>query len=310
MMKKIAIFIASVLFGFSIMGCQSTVETLTDQDLSTDLPTTRNGLTNPLTWDAIIPSYSQFDQEIFEYANVYIYLLDDNQDKELYLNESGLDHANYDAVYLSTYTNLILLTYKSKVNLLNDFYLLQNIYLEGEIQRPMMNIKTIMKSFEMTATNTVDDLIEVTDQYFGTEIIYNTIGYDMVEDIQLETLPTEFYLDYHTYLDDYSDNRFDLAESDFDEQVLLVASFGHSSSLTIQGFELFYIDGNQLELAVLGQAVSIQMAEDFRPYTVVMFIPADVYQVNSQLIMHFHTHFLDGTYADRPYHNTVDEERD
>lgn len=260
-------------------------------------------------YDAIFPDYivdGQCDESLFIYAVVSIHLLDGGAEKSVYLNDSGLSDGNYDDVFLSTYTNLITLTYKSKRDLFDDFSLIQNVYNNGGIERPIISLNTVQLTFEITESNTVDDLIDVTDQYFGTEVIYNDIEYILVDEIGLEMLPTKAYESLDEYLTDYPDNDFEFVEMDFQSHILLVISFGHSSSRMIEGLSLFYIDETTLEAAIISTANSLTMTEDYRPYTYVVFISKDDYRDSSEIIIHFHTKFMNGSYADRPFHNSID----
>ena len=270
---------------------------------------TRDITTTEEIYDAIFPDYivdGQYDESLFVYASVYIYLLDGGVDKSVFIQESGLDHANYDDVFLSTYSNLIALTYKSKRDLFDDFSLIQNVYNNGEIERPIILLNTVQLTFEITESNTVKDLIDITDQYFGTEVIYNDIEYILIDEIELEMLPTKAYESLEAYLIDYPDSDFEFVELDFESNVLLIISFGHSSSRTIEGLSLFYTDETTLEAAIISSADSLEMTEDYRPYTFMVFISKDDYRESSNIITHFHTIFANGAYADRPFHNSID----
>lgn len=309
--KKMALCTMFICLGILVIGCSdtttSTSSTVFTSEIQTTLPIT-NLLTksNP-DYDANFPMYSDCDEELFVYANVLIRLDNANKDKSEYLVESGLDQASYAEIYLSKYTNLIMLTYKSKEVLFDDFDLIQDVYNLGGISQPIIELKTVMKSFSISGSNTIEDLIEVTDQYFGTELIFNQLAYDMVEEISLEMLPTAYYKTYDAYLEDYPENRFQIDQNKFETSVLLIISFGHSGSQHIDGLSLFYIDDTTLEAAILATANSSNMTEDFRPYTFVVTIPKDDLREHTEIIAHFHNHFLDGTYADRPYHNSLDE---
>jgi len=331
MKKKFLSVILLVLLTMVFVGCDDRASTL-----GTTLPTTEESstTTNPSTSEnmtieinPVYPLYDKYNEDSFTYADVRIVFsydypsdLTTREEKRAYFESknqeffenSGLDQGQFEDVYLSSYTPFIGLTYGSKMNLIEDFDLLKQGFEAGFYGPPEVWLKTIGTYYRLDQSSSLADMIQVADQYFGTEIEFDLIPFTLIANqASMTVYQSKAYQSYQDYLVDFPSNLYEIDESLFGTQVLIIASFGHSGSLTIEGIEsVFYLDDETLEIAIQATASSIIMTEDYNPRTIVLSIGQEDFVSGVNIRPHFHTFFRDGTYADRPYHNTIDQRED
>ncbi|MFW5794583.1 MAG: hypothetical protein ACOCV1_03760 [Bacillota bacterium] len=317
-MKKILLIISISILSIIFFSCNNNAET-TNQ--------TTEANTTAIEYDAIFPDYP--DDDNFTYAEVTLYFTydipsDGFSDREatkafyetknlLYFDYANLDsNGNFDSFYLSSYTAFASLIYKSKRALFDDFNLLKNILEDGYISTPTISLYTTGESFQLTLESNINDLIEKTDKYFGTEITYDSIPFQVIhtssEYFEPYTFDEEIIETYSEYIINYPDNDFELNEDFFDTYALIRTGFGHSGSLQIGDIsDLFYLDDTTLEIAVSATAVSQIMTEDFNPYMLVISMEKTYLRNDIEVITHLHINFLNGYLYDRPYHNSYDD---
>lgn len=315
-MKKLSILVMMLAISIVFIGCQ-TAEGASVFTTTTDIEDEEI--------EAIFPSYDGFDQEMFAYANVHIVFNYDvpsnlttmeekrayySEKNQAYLEDSNLSSGQYNDIYISLYTQTVSLSYQSKRMFLEDFDLIKQGFVEGYYHAPNLYLNTVGKNYQISESSTLSELISVTDQYFGTEITYDLIAYNLLVNEPAIPIINEdkAYESYEAYLEDFSLNLYDIEEVLFDDYVLIVLNFGHSGSMRIQGIDqVFYMNDQTLQVAVKAEADSIIMTEDYLPRTIVITIPKDDYISQSTIQIDIHTKFLDGTYADRPFENTIDQ---
>lgn len=322
-MKKSLILIVFIILTCFPWACQPQEGSTTTEAWTTTEPITTNQTTT-IGIDAVFPSYDDYDEALFTYADVRIVFLYDyptglttREEKrayfeaknQTYFENSGLDEAQFDDVSMSSYSSSVGLTYTSKRDLLEDFDMLKRGYDEGYYGPPQVFLKTIGSYYVIDDSSSLENMIEVTDQYFGTEITYESIPFTLlVNEASQNVVASKAYETYQDYVADFPSDPYDIDTSLFDTRVLIIVSFGHSGSLSVEGIDaVFYLDDDTLEVAIQASAQSIVMTEDFNPRTMVLSIPEEDYVSGVTIRPHFHTFFADGTYADRPYHNTVDD---
>jgi hypothetical protein len=327
--KLLSVFLLAI-FAMLLVGCDggttlgTTLPTTEEPSITSEL-TTRENITIEI--DPVYPSYEAYNEENFTYADVRIMFsydypsdLTTNQEKRAYFESknqefyenSGLDQGQFDDVYLSSYSPFIGLTYRSKRDIIEDFDLIKQGFEAGFYGPPEIWLKTVGTYFRVDQSSTLADMVQVADQYFGTEIEYDLIPFTLIANqASMSVYQSKAYQSYQDYLLDFPSNLYEIEASLFDTQVLIIVSFGHSGSLTIEGIEsVFYLDDETLEVAIQATASSIIMTEDYNPRTLVLSIAQEDFVSGVNIRPHFHTFFRDGTYADRPYHNSIDQGED
>lgn len=327
--KLLSIFLIAI-FAILLVGCSGDTTLGTVLPTTTETPTTTEDSTTENTMieiDPVYPLYEAYNDENFTYADVRIMFsydypsdLTTNEEKRAYFESknqeffenSGLDQGQFDDVYLSSYTPFIGLTYRSKSDIIEDFDLIKQGFEAGFYGPPEIWLKTVGTNFRVDQSATLADMVQVADQYFGTEIEFDLIPFTLIANqASMTVYQSKAYQSYQDYLLDFPSNPYEIDTTLFDTQVLIIASFGHSGSLTIEGIEsVFYLDDQTLEVAIQATASSIIMTEDYNPRTLVLSIAQEDFVSGVNIRPHFHTFFRDGTYADRPYHNTVDQRED
>lgn len=315
------------MVGFFV-SCQSVGEITTTEAQTTETPITTEVETTTestrVEIDAIFSSYEDYEEEHFIYADVRIYFTYDypndlttREEKRIYFEEknqeyfenSGLEIAKADNVYMSRYSPFFGLTYKSKSDLFEDFNLLKQGYKDGYYGTVEVLLNTVGRFYMIDETSTLDSMIEMADLYFGTEITYDLIPFTLLANESTPSLGQNLTYDsLSDYINDYPDNPYDIDAGLFETDVLIVLSFGHSGSLSIEGIDsVFYLDDDTLEVAIKSTAGSTMMTTDYNPRIILLTIAKEDFVSGVEIRPHFHTHFLSGAYADRPYHNTVDQ---
>ena len=315
-----------VLFSASLLiSCQSVNGITISQPQDTETQSISEQTSSEI--DAIFPAYDTYDRENFLYADVRIVFAYDapaigmtreekksyfEENNQAYFSNSGLENAQYDDVYLSMYTPFMGMSYGSKKAFLEDFDLIKQGYIDGYYGQVEVYLNTVGRQYYIDETSTLEDLISLTDLYFGTEITYDKLAYTLLANTLTDELEeNKVYEHMSDYLEDYPSNPYDVEASLFETQVLIVVAFGHSGSITVEGIEaVFYLDDNTLEVAIEASAGSTLMTTDFWPRSIVLSLSKDDYHSDVVISPHFHTFYSSGTYADRPYHNTVDQKNE
>ncbi|MFO7969934.1 MAG: hypothetical protein R6U15_07505 [Candidatus Izemoplasmatales bacterium] len=333
-MKKILLGAFLLLVSATIISCNDSSITTnqTTEVNATTYQTTIDDTTTNLTeddYDAYFPDYP--DEDYFVYAEVVLYFTydipsegfsDREMAKTFYETRNLMNfdlvnfdsEGNFDDYYLSSYTPYVSLVYKTKSGLFDDFYLLQTAFENNYVEMPTIILNTIGETFKLTLESDIDDLIEQTDKYFGTEITYDSISFEVIytsnswDNIEDYQGGGEIFKTYTEYLTDFPENNFDLTQSFFDNNVLIISSFGHSSSLQIGNVEdLFYLDETTLEIAISATATNQIMTGDYNPYMVVLSMDKSSLRENTIITIHKHTIYLSGYLYDKPFHNIYDD---
>jgi|GEM_PF-4569943 len=325
-MKKILWAMMLSFLSLALLACVSFAETIETSDTSlddmpTNAPTTENLSTDRL-WHAIFPDYEGYDPEVFVYAGVTVYFTYDvpndlhtNEEKRTFYQTrnqeffeiSGLSQGVFDDYYLSQYTPFVSLTYRTKTGFFEDFELLKQVLADGFISGPTIELNTVSDSFILSDQMTMDDLIDKTDRFFGTEIEYPTIDFEWIDQTDNQIYANKAYTSHEVYLLDFPENPFELSTSFFEEDVLIVIGFGHSGSVNIQGIKgVFLIDDLHLQVAIDVSATSYIWTSDYWPQSYILAIDKDDYHEEMIVQAALHVYYLNGRNADRPYFNSID----
>ncbi|QLY40904.1 hypothetical protein HF295_08560 [Hujiaoplasma nucleasis] len=274
-------------------------------------------------WNAYFPTYDNYDPEIFVYATVFIWFNYDTSEagstiaekKEFYetnnqeyYDELELENLSHDDLFISMFSTLVMLTYRTKVALFNDFSDLQNIYQTGKTSQPLIELNTVMKSYFLTLEDTIDDLIELTDMYFNTEIIFDSISVTHVDLLtghggQNNVIVIDNYDD---YLLSFPEDNYDLSASYFNDYDLVIMTSEQSSSVHIhEATDAYFINENTLEI-VISATLSLITTTDLVSSTIVVSLEKNTVGINTIIKPRFDFYYPNGAYADRPYHNTID----
>ncbi|MDD3129051.1 MAG: hypothetical protein PHF05_03570 [Candidatus Izemoplasmatales bacterium] len=323
-MKKIII---TIILSFSIflIGCESSSTTTTDSLLSSTV-TTKQDLNNFLISKNI--SYPDYDNnDFFYYSSVYIYLnypledFDSLEEKKTFfesenqrvLNESNIIlNTSHDSLYVSSYSKLVILTYKNKEKFLLDFEVFTNALKDGFVTTINFNLNTIGEFFSLHSNSTIDDLLDVTEKYVGTEILYEKIDHTLLiashEEKYFKDLSTYIIENYNDYLLLYPGNLVGLNEEFFTDNILIYCGFGHSGSLSLDGrTNLLRVDENKIAVEIHGTAISNTMTEDFNITTYLIQADRSIYHPQLGVEINININFLNGFNTDRPFYNSIDE---
>ena len=336
MKKKLLIAISFIILAFTVNGCLG-VESATNlttegttQEITTEEPTTEESTTEEPTtyieeqWDAYFPSYDNYDSEIFVYATVFIWFNYDTssagntieEKREFYLtnnqayyDELELGSLNNDDIYMSIFSTLVILTYRTKVALFEDFSELQNIYATDKVFQPSIELNTVAKTYKLTLEDTIDDLIEITDQYFNTEITFASIPVTQLDIFAGDYNDESGILvigSYDDYMLLFPENDYDLTELYFDDYDLIVITTSNSGSVHFgQVSDAYFFNEDTFEIVVTATSSTITTT-DLVATVIVLAIEKNVIGQSTNIRLHIDKYYPDGAYADRPFYNTVD----
>ncbi len=250
------------------------------------------------------PGYPQADREIIK-----DYYERENQE---YFDLSNLSESgHFDNFYLSTYTPFTILTYKTKTGLFEDFQLLQTGLESNLFSQVTIELNTVGSSLQLTTQVSYEDLLYKTEKYFNTEIHYDSLNYEIIEESQnlLQLLGNQPLIisEYDQYTELIPSSFQWLTESFFENKALIYGYFGHSGSMNIQGVsDLFFNDENKLEVSVDFTASSNMMTCDYHPAYFLISVDKSIVSDNPDIVIRLHGTYANGYLFDRPRHNSID----
>lgn len=316
-MKKIILCFVLTMIALTIGACQNkNDEYISTQEIS-------NTLNNQ--WQASFPDYADYDSQTFVYARVHAYFLYDTSDSgntreekrafyeqnnETYFNESGINDFLYDDIYISSYSPFFVLTYRSKANLFEDYSQLKDASLDGYISSPNIELNTVGVNFDLDATKTIDDLIDITDRYDGDENTLDLINFTQIASYdQFDHFTPNILRIHHLdgYLEYFSDNEHQLDQLYFENNDLYLMRVFHPSSLYIEHVSnVTIINENKLVFIIEASAMSTIHTADVIEYYYLVELSKDVYEEGMELSSVYDVFYMDGAFADVPlYHRII-----
>lgn len=335
-MKKTLLLFITIFMFLTLIACDQnslTSTITTDNTSQTTVSTNESGLFSQFP-DIVFPEYP--DDPFFYYAEIILYFSypayshgNPNysnarhyyESKNIeYFSASELDLlGNYDKRYLSLYSPFVSLTYKSKSAFLEDFEILKASVTEGHVMSMNVSLNTVGHQINITEDTTLADITNLTEKYFNTEIVYDSLEFTILDVSNqyeeyctfhdfLDVNDTYIIETYQQYINICSSNPLDLNETFFEDKVIIYGRFGHSGSMFINGVsDLFYLDDNTLEVVVSFTAHSLLMTDDWIPYSFVISMNKSDLLNNPISKLHFHGTYLSGYLYDRPFHNSIDD---
>jgi len=320
-MKKTTIIIILMIFGFMLIGCQQN-RSLNDK---IDLQDQHERLV-PASYVMPEKFYRDIDDQYYLYASVmihtpYQYPFQDVVDRQAiksfyeehhhtYIQEHSLDEWRYDEIYSSTYSSLIILSYTSKQSFFQDLGLMKALI--DSSTTITIELNTVGETLQLYMDSSTDDILSKVDYYRDLQQTYLSVDFDVIDinanidgDSILDPLgyQTMMIIDsFRNYQNLFTDDRYDLKESYFDDQMLVVMASYRSSSQTIKSVSGLFEHDGVVDFALHVEQISQMMTSDAIRYMVVISVEKENLDPSALIHPILHTHYLDGYLSEVPFY--------
>ncbi|MDD2574956.1 MAG: bacterial Ig-like domain-containing protein [Acholeplasmataceae bacterium] len=278
-MKKLMTVLFSLIVSLSLLGC----------DKDKDLGPTPNTLSNYATVEL---RFMYQENTVNDWKTKY-------HDK----NKWGYTTSN-----LSDVSKSFIMNYINQKDLLNDYSKIMSSLDYTNII--YLNLHTTGREININSSITKEDLIKEMNLYKDTALTYESLEFQ-THYITLEEMfinGSVIIDSMETYKSLTTDFPITIEEDFFSNRSMIVVGGYRSGSLLIDSIEsLFYLNDSTLEVALTSSAATPMFTDDLRYYTVVVSVEKAILNNINRIISHHHITFEDGSYSDKPFHNTVDD---
>lgn len=204
--------------------------------------------------------------------------------------------------------NTFIMNYNNVEDLLNDYSkIMRSLDYTNTIY---LNLHTTGREININQSVTKEDLIKEINHYKDTSINYDSLDFNthyisMVEMFINGSVVIDSLEAYNSLIFDFP---ITIEENFFSDWSMIIVGGYRSVSLLLNKVDsLFYLNDSTLEVALDSSAASLTFTDDLSYYTVIISVKKSVLDNVDRIISHHHITFEDGSYSDRPFHNSVDD---